>query len=346
MRPPRSPAAGEGARRALGGMSKPIYAASSKPTPFFVMDRRSGSDRGARRPRPPRGLLHRAVAGDAAYSGSGAPPSTSAVWLRHALDQDYIEHLTLLAFRGARGDDRRRCAVLSHRRDRAEVSFSVADRLQGRGLGSMLARAARRRGGGERHAHVLAHVLPENHVMIDVFRDSGFDVSIRATPGSIDVEFPTSTTTGGDRALRPSTGRGVGERGAAPSCRHPPIAVIGASGDPDSIGGRLFHNLIDGEFHGPVYPVNPKAERGARCAGLRVGPRHPRPGRRRVRGRPGRASRTRRATRPSRRVRGLVVISAGFAETGEATGRPPAGAARGLPRRRGCGWSAPTAWAS
>jgi acetyl coenzyme A synthetase (ADP forming)-like protein len=37
------------------------------------------------------------------------------------------------------------------------------------------------------------------------------------------------------------------------------IAVIGASRNRQTIGGRLFRNLIDGEFTGPVYPVNPAA---------------------------------------------------------------------------------------
>ena len=38
------------------------------------------------------------------------------------------------------------------------------------------------------------------------------------------------------------------------------IAVIGASTDPRSIGGRLFRNILNGGFNGPVYPVNPKAK--------------------------------------------------------------------------------------
>lgn len=37
------------------------------------------------------------------------------------------------------------------------------------------------------------------------------------------------------------------------------IAVIGASRDRTSIGREILHNLIEYEFNGPVYPVNPKA---------------------------------------------------------------------------------------
>ncbi|MFC2045386.1 acetate--CoA ligase family protein [Chloroflexota bacterium] len=38
------------------------------------------------------------------------------------------------------------------------------------------------------------------------------------------------------------------------------IAVIGASRRPDSIGNKLFHNILHQEFRGVVYPVNPNAE--------------------------------------------------------------------------------------
>ena len=37
------------------------------------------------------------------------------------------------------------------------------------------------------------------------------------------------------------------------------VAVIGASRDATTIGGQLFHNLRPTRFQGPVYPVNPKA---------------------------------------------------------------------------------------
>lgn len=38
------------------------------------------------------------------------------------------------------------------------------------------------------------------------------------------------------------------------------VAVIGASRDPQSIGHRILEALLMGHFHGPVYPVNPKAK--------------------------------------------------------------------------------------
>ncbi|MGH9868443.1 MAG: acetate--CoA ligase family protein [Candidatus Polarisedimenticolia bacterium] len=38
------------------------------------------------------------------------------------------------------------------------------------------------------------------------------------------------------------------------------IAVVGASRDRTSIGREILHNLIEYEFNGPIYPVNPRAE--------------------------------------------------------------------------------------
>src|SRR5262245_27954771 len=37
------------------------------------------------------------------------------------------------------------------------------------------------------------------------------------------------------------------------------LAVIGASRERGTIGAEIFHNLIAHGFHGPVYPINPKA---------------------------------------------------------------------------------------
>ena len=38
------------------------------------------------------------------------------------------------------------------------------------------------------------------------------------------------------------------------------VAVIGASRNPNSVGGDVLRNLITAGFRGPVYPVNPKAD--------------------------------------------------------------------------------------
>jgi acetyl coenzyme A synthetase (ADP forming)-like protein len=57
----------------------------------------------------------------------------------------------------------------------------------------------------------------------------------------------------------PATHAVDGPRGLDAVFRPRSIAVIGASRDVDSIGGRIFHNLLAHGFEGPVYPVNPKS---------------------------------------------------------------------------------------
>ena len=37
------------------------------------------------------------------------------------------------------------------------------------------------------------------------------------------------------------------------------IAIVGASRTKGSIGRNILHNLIEYEFNGPVFPINPKA---------------------------------------------------------------------------------------
>lgn len=92
------------------------------------------------------------------------------------------------------------------------------------------------------------------------------------------------------------------------------VAVIGASRDPNNIGHRVLAALVDAQFQGPVYPVNPWA-RFIRC--LRAYPsvkEVPEPVDLAVICVP------RDAVLPvvdeciAARVRGLVVITAGFAE--------------------------------
>ncbi|MBS1883708.1 MAG: GNAT family N-acetyltransferase [Actinobacteria bacterium] len=107
-------------------------------------------------------------------------------------DVDYERRFGLVALRG---DERR---PVGHGFFAAiddqivEVAFAVSRALQGHGLGSvLLAQLAERaaEGGFER---MVADVLPENHAMVSMFRHSGFPVEVRAEPGSLIVEMPTS----------------------------------------------------------------------------------------------------------------------------------------------------------
>ena len=237
---------------------------------------------------------------------------------RQATDTDFVDHLTLLAF--VDGEQGRVVGGAQYIREagssRAEVSVSIADELQGHGLGSILiahlAQAADDAGISIFHALVL----PENHRMVDVFRRSGFPIHLRAVPGAVEVEFPTEIT---EETLTAFADRErVAAANAVRTILEPrTVAVIGASRDRDSIGGRLLHNLLAQPFAGVVYAVNPNTDA---VQGI---PSFPTiadvPGEVEVAfiavPAPGVIDVARACG--AKGVRGLVVISAGFGETGE-----------------------------
>jgi acetyl coenzyme A synthetase (ADP forming)-like protein len=141
---------------------------------------------------------------------------------------------------------------------KAELALAVADAYQGRGLGTILlgqlAEAAASAG-----IEVLeAVVRPENHRMFEVLRQSGFPVQSRSEPGEVHAELPTALT---PEALRQFEDRDRIAAVAAVTHLLAPrsVAVIGASNTPGSIGSELFRNLVAVGFNGPLYPVNPSA---------------------------------------------------------------------------------------
>jgi acetyltransferase len=94
------------------------------------------------------------------------------------------------------------------------------------------------------------------------------------------------------------------------------IAVIGASRKPGKVGHEVLRNIIDGEFKGEVYPINPRAETilGRRCyASVLEVPDDVDLG---VVAVPARIVPRIVAEAGKKGVKGLIVISAGFKESG------------------------------
>ncbi|MBC6459055.1 GNAT family N-acetyltransferase [Actinomadura sp. HBU206391] len=150
----------------------------------------------------------------------------------------------------------------------AEVAFLVEDAHQGRGIGSVLlehiAAAARER----RLRRFVAHVLPDNRRMAKIFRDAGYRAEQRFEDGvirlTLDLE-PTETsievmTAREHRAESRSIQRLLFPRS---------VAVVGASREAHSVGQTVLRNLLTGDFSGPVYPVHPTA---TAVAGVRAHP--------------------------------------------------------------------------
>jgi RimJ/RimL family protein N-acetyltransferase len=80
---------------------------------------------------------------------------------------------------------------------RAEVGFAVADRMQGRGLGTILLDRLAASASAEGIEEFEATVLAENRQMLDIFRDSGFPIRILSGSREVRIDFPISSPASG-----------------------------------------------------------------------------------------------------------------------------------------------------
>ena len=182
--------------------------------------------------------------------------------LRYFTTVDYDDRMALVAIHKDDMVAVGRYDVLPAKSDEkrkvAEVAFLVEDDFQGRGVGSHLLQHltvyARLRGIDEFEAFVLA----DNRAMLRLFRNSGYKLTRQLEEGVYRVEFPI------EHSLEAREAEWEHEKRAATASLMPilyprSVAVIGASRDDRSIGGRLFRNLLMQDFAGPLYPVNPNA---------------------------------------------------------------------------------------
>ena len=107
----------------------------------------------------------------------------------------------------------------------------------------------------------------DNRRMIEVFRESGFPVSVRARSGTVEVELPTEL---GAEALAAFADRDRIAATAAVARFLTPrsVALIGASDRPGSVGAAVLANLR-GSFAGPIHLVNRRRERVGGAPALR-----------------------------------------------------------------------------
>ncbi len=140
----------------------------------------------------------------------------------------------------------------------AEVAFVVEDEHQGRGIGSQLLQHLTNYARNHDVSAFRAFVLADNHGMLRMFRNSGYRLTRELAEGVYSVEFPTEPSDE-SRAVEQEHEKRAVAASMMPLFYPASVAVIGASRDPRSIGGRLFANLLRGRFTGPVFPVHPQA---------------------------------------------------------------------------------------
>lgn len=198
----------------------------------------------------------------------------------------------------------------------AEVAFAIADDLQGCGIGTHLLEklaAAARLNHIERFE---AEVLAENARMLDVFLSSGFDVTRRTGEGTTHVSFAIEPTAS-SRSHAAARAQHAAHESMKPIFEPRSIAVIGAGRRPGQLGHEIVSNLRHAGYTGDLTIVNPNAKEiegvrsypslseiaGAIDLAIVVVP----------------AAEVERVIDDcvKKSVRGVVVITAGFAETGE-----------------------------
>ncbi len=175
---------------------------------------------------------------------------------------DFVDTFALVGTLGE-GEEERIIAVGRYARqpgaNRAQIAFEVEDKYQGLGIGThlldQLAYAARDKGITTFEAEVLA----ENKDMMNVLINSGFNMQ-RQYQGTTYVGIldlaPTEVVEKKSSEREKFTSIASLRAFLNPKS----VAVIGASRRPNTIGNFVFRNLIQQDFKGVVYPVNPNAE--------------------------------------------------------------------------------------
>ncbi len=139
--------------------------------------------------------------------------------------------------------------------DEAEVAFLVQDAHQGRGVASTLlehiAAVARERG----IRRFAAEVLPANNTMIKVFTDAGYTQKRSFEDGVVHLEFGLEPT---ERSL--AVQRAREQRAEAHSVRRllvpGSVAVVGAGRTAGGVGRSVLDNLREAGFTGSLHAVN------------------------------------------------------------------------------------------
>jgi acetyl coenzyme A synthetase (ADP forming)-like protein len=143
----------------------------------------------------------------------------------------------------------------------ASITLAVDPGYRGQGLASLLLErlavlAVHR--GVER---LLGRAVPENEPLFEVFRRSGFEVEERREGGMVVLSADIRSV----RSRGDAPGRGLDSRILAAWSLRPlffprSVAVVGASRDPGGIGHKILAALVDARYRGTVYPVNPHAD--------------------------------------------------------------------------------------
>jgi acetyl coenzyme A synthetase (ADP forming)-like protein len=202
----------------------------------------------------------------------GAKKDLTPAELRYFTELDFSGHVGLVAVRRQEAEEefigvgRYICAEDDRRR--AEFALAVVDAWQGRGVGTLLMEHLARIAAAEGIERFEADILATNRKMFDVVVALGFRVDESSRAGVVHAWFPIEPT---PETVRASDARAwhAASEGVRAMLHPGSVAVVGASRDPGTIGAALVANLVRHGFHGAIYPVNSRADH---VEGLRAYP--------------------------------------------------------------------------
>jgi GNAT superfamily N-acetyltransferase/predicted CoA-binding protein len=205
-------------------------------------------------------------------------------------------------------------------RANAEIAFVIHDDHQGRGLGSILlehlAVAAREHS----ITRFEAEVLPSNRRMLATFEEAGYKPTRAMDEGVVKLHFDISPTESSREVMQAREQRA--EARSIRSLLSPrAVALVGASRREGTIGNVLLHNLSRSRFSGPLVAVHPEVDEIAGVPCYRSLADAPGPIDLAVIAVPAEQVLDAISDCGRARVRGAVVVSSGFAETGRPEGR-------------------------
>jgi acetyl coenzyme A synthetase (ADP forming)-like protein len=192
----------------------------------------------------------------------GAKRHLSEAELDYFTRPDFVRHIALVATLRQGGAERIIGVGRYHVEDdsgaAAEVAFAVADAHQRRGIGTLLLEHLLRIGRGCGITEFRADVLGANNQMLEVFRHTGLRVTGATEAGVMHLSFPTAETEESRTAAEARERQAAAESVRALLAPRS-VALVGASTHAGTIGAALLTNLRGAGFRGPIYPVHPKA---------------------------------------------------------------------------------------
>jgi acetyl coenzyme A synthetase (ADP forming)-like protein len=199
----------------------------------------------------------------------------------------------------------------------AEVALAVDDAFQGKGVGTLLLERLAVLAAANGFVRFWALTNFENKPMLDVFRSSGFECHTKMEGQYVEVGLSVipneSSVARNEMRDRISTIASL-----RPFFQPRSVAIVGASRNPANIGHRIVRQLLAAGYRGALYPINPKASEIADLRAFSTVQDLPEAPDLAIIAVPREAVLNVIDDCALRGVRAVIVITAGFAETGAA----------------------------